>query len=89
MTELEDYFQFNKMITTLIIRWLYGFGILAIISTGFFLIVKGVGYRGDENFIYGGIAIIIFGNLFWRLLCEGWIIFFKIHESLVYIEYNE
>ena len=35
-----------------------------------------------------GFAILIFGNLLWRLICEAWILFFRIHESLVSIEHN-
>ena len=45
MNTFYDYFQFNTMITTIIIRWLYGLGLLAIISTGGFMI----GFFHDEK----------------------------------------
>ena len=37
--------------------------------------------------IVGGLIIII-GNLFWRVICEWWVVFFSMHEQIVKIEEN-
>ncbi|MCA1615014.1 MAG: hypothetical protein LC795_15455 [Acidobacteria bacterium] len=33
-----------------------------------------------------GVTLLLLGNLFWRLLCEGWIIIFSMHEMIAAIE---
>lgn len=33
-----------------------------------------------------GIGLLVFGNIAWRLLCEGWAVLFSIHDRLLAIE---
>ena len=33
-----------------------------------------------------GAFLLVLGNLVWRILCEGWIVLFVIHEKLADIE---
>lgn len=37
-------------------------------------------------YLVAGAAIASVGNLLWRLMCEGWILLFSIHEMLASIE---
>ena len=88
LKKISGYFQFKNMITTSIIKTLYVFGVIGIIMYSIELINESSGYGANEDLKLYGFALLIFGNLFWRLICEGWILFFSIHESLVSIENN-
>ena len=88
LKKISGYFQFKNMITTSIIKTLYAFGVIGIIMYSIELINESSGYGANEDLKLYGFALLIFGNLFWRLICEGWILFFSIHESLVSIENN-
>ncbi|MCK5739621.1 DUF4282 domain-containing protein [bacterium] len=77
---LGTFLSFHKMVSTSIIKLLYILGLLALTIGG------GVGiFSGDEGSIIGLLALTI-GNLLWRLICEGWILLFSIHENLASIE---
>lgn len=77
----EGFFSFRKMISIVLIQIIYAFGMVAIT-------IYGIKYFADaykaEKLI--GLAIIVLGNLLWRILCEGWILLFRIHEVLCSIE---
>ena len=85
----EGYFQFTDMISTSIIRGLHiiGFVVITLGSAGFIILEVFSSYPDSKN-IMVGVVVLIFGSLAWRLICEAWILFFRIHESLVDIEYN-
>ena len=85
---MERYFSFTEMISTPIIKGMHHIGCLVITLGGFAAIF--IGLRPDEKngVVMIGFAVLIFGNLLWRLICEAWILFFRIHESLVSIERN-
>lgn len=75
-----DYFSFKKMISSLLIKMLHSIGLLSITIYGFYQI-----FQGD---LVQGLLTLLIGNLIWRILCEGMIIIFSIHERLVSIEIN-
>lgn len=75
-----DYFSFKKIISSLLIKLLHLIGLLSITVYGFYLM-----YQGE--FVQGLLTLLV-GNLIWRILCEGMIIIFSIHERLVSIEIN-
>ena len=72
------------MISLTLIKIIYVIGMIAITVSGVGLMIGGGDY-GDATYTYGGMALIIFGNLFWRIFCEGWIIIFSLHETTVSI----
>jgi len=80
------YFSFRKMISTLLIKVIYIVGLISITYGGIRLIVAGVDKHDGEVFVLGGIALLILGNIIWRILCEGWILIFSIHDILGSIE---
>ena len=80
------FFSFQKMISGTLIKILYVIGLIIITIGGIVMIAQGSDmYRGGEAFVLGGIALIIFGNILWRIICEGWIIIFSLHETTVSI----
>ena len=81
--EEGGFFSFRTMITPIIIKVLYVLGIIALIIVGIVIIVEGANsYYGSDNEVLIGLGIIILGNLLWRILCEGIILMFSIHERL-------
>mgnify|MGYP005840092385 CR=1 FL=1 len=75
-----DYFAFKKMISGLLIKLLHIIGLLSITIYGIYQIFQ-------NDFIQGLVTIIV-GNLLWRIICEGMIILFSIHDRLASIDYK-
>jgi len=73
------FWSFDKMISGILIKILYVLGVLGLIVTGAVMFA-------DDDTILIGIGIIIFGNILWRIICEGIIIAFKMFEKLNQIE---
>jgi len=75
----SGFFSFKKMISLPLIKILYVIGIFVITIGSIVMIVD------DEDKLLFGIAVIVIGNLLWRILCEGWIIIFNLHDTTVSI----
>jgi hypothetical protein len=43
---------------------------------------------GDDSsrVVLGGILLLVAGNLVWRMMCEGAILLFSLHETLVSLD---
>lgn len=89
------FFGFRTLVTNTIIKTVYALGAAAITLAGvaFAAFPFLVGLTPDQDRTAAGIrglalGLVIFvgGNLLWRLLCEGWIILFSIHEMLASVE---
>ncbi|MFT3949240.1 MAG: DUF4282 domain-containing protein [Agriterribacter sp.] len=86
--EWKDFLSFKTMITLKIIQIMYV--VIAVIITigGLATMFSGgrSGGYGPASFIpggfMGGLLIIIFGNVLWRVWCELIIVFFRINKSL-------
>lgn len=91
---LEDFFAFRKLISVGLIRGVYVLGMIGISISGILAIIGSIearrGFFGDGTVMWGGIlwglAVLIFGNLLWRIFCEGLILLFNLHEVLVSIK---
>ena len=77
----SEFFSFRKMVSTTMIKILYVLGSIGLIIYG--IVIMANGYDVE---ILIGIAVILLGNLLWRILCEGWILLFSIHDVLGSIE---
>src|SRR5687768_17180994 len=89
------YFSFDRMITTTFVKALYFIGFIAITAAGVGLavwagmklndatIARDLGWR----YVAGGVALLILGNLVWRVFCELWVVLFGIHAELASIRY--
>ena len=73
-----DYFSFKKMLSGLLIKLIHFIGFLSISIYGVYEIINGS--------IIRGILIIVVGNIFWRITCEGLIVIFSIHDRLASID---
>ena len=75
------FFNFNWMISTYLLQFLYVVGLIVITVVSIYLIVNGV--EQEQCFSIGlGAVLLIFGNILWRILCELWILFFSIHDLI-------
>lgn len=77
---IAAFFKFKVLISSSLIKITYFIGMLMITIAGYKATVN-----GNSNSLIGP-AILLFGNLLWRILCEISIIFFRIHDSLASIE---
>lgn len=81
---ISDFFSFRKMISPILVRIIYIIGLAAITIRGLVLLSQVSQYH--EERIWIGLGIIVFGNIVWRIICEGLILLFRIHEILRSIE---
>jgi len=76
------FFSFRKMVSPILIKIIYSVGLIGITLYGFYAIF---GNTTAQMKVIGLLSILL-GNLFWRILCEGWILLFSIHDILGSIE---
>ena len=72
-----EFLEFKTMVSSILIKILYALGVIVITIYGI------ISLFGDS--FLAGLGMIIFGNLFWRLICEGIIVIFSIHDEVVAI----
>jgi hypothetical protein len=85
-----DYFAFRELVTPQLIKVVYLAGACFITAAGLLSIVSPDAleeYEVGPMFTrLGGIAALLVGNLVWRLMCEGAILLFSLHELLVSLD---
>jgi len=79
------YFSFQNMISSTLIKVLYVLGLIAITIGGGAAIIGGANSRSGEEMVITGLLALTFGNVFWRIFCEGIIVIFSLHETTVAI----
>ncbi|MCA1567269.1 MAG: DUF4282 domain-containing protein [Acidobacteria bacterium] len=91
------FFDFRTLVSNTIIKSVYVIGALIITVSSLLLIAYPVliplidpavttTAQSDISKVLAGATLLILGNLLWRLLCEGWIILFSLHEMISAIE---
>ena len=79
----REFFSFRRMITMQLIQVIY-FIVAGLISLVSIIII----FSGNslQSFLPGGvltgIAILVLGNILWRICCELIIVFFRINKTL-------
>ena len=76
-TKANGFFSFHTMIGPILIKVIYVLGMIG-------CTILGIMIMRYKTLI--GIAVIIFGNLIWRIICESWILLFSMHDILCSIE---
>lgn len=84
---IKRFTSFDKLIATSLIKFLYWFG-LAAIALGVVVGLFGAFAMMTQNFI-GGLGMLLItpiggaiGLLFWRFICEVYIVIFGIYDRL-------
>lgn len=88
--DIMAFLDFKFMIATSVLRTIYVLGAIAI-SLGsaynVYLLFEYSRYSRYSDSIFwnliGIASAFIIVNLFWRLICESWILFFSIHDNLI------
>jgi len=89
------YFSFERMITTSFVKVVYFLGFLVLTAAGIGLMVWAGLQLNDATidrqpgwrYVALGAAILIVGNIVWRVACELWVVLFGIHDELVSLRY--
>jgi hypothetical protein len=85
-----EYFSFRELVTPQLIKVVYIVGACFITAAGLLSILSPESL--DEYAVapmftrLGGIMVLLVGNLVWRMMCEGAILLFSLHELLVSID---
>lgn len=89
MTEFKpkDFLDFDQMIAPTLIKWLYWVGlvviaIMAVVELVTALGAMGTSFLGGLGLLFGVVVGTAFGVLFWRVMCELYIVLFRIYERL-------
>ena len=75
---MGDFFAFRTLITPRFIQILFALGLLGIVL-GFVAAMS-----ADEA--VAGVLLLLFGTLYWRIVCELFFVFFRISDTLVSIK---
>jgi hypothetical protein len=94
MSEGGGYFSCKSMKTTDLIHILHAVGMVPITLGGLPAIAFGaIWMSGDAvmstnvaGVITVGVLLLTAGNILCRITCEGWVVIFNIHETLVSVE---
>ena len=85
---LQRFLTFDKLIGTTLIKVLYYIGLIGIALYAVIMLLSGLGVMVSQSFI-GGIGMIIaaiiggaVSLLFWRFMCELYMLFFRISDDL-------
>ena len=87
-TKEGGFFSFRTMISTTLIKIIYVLGMIGLTIFGIVMIGQATqsGYGSVNNALLIGIAVIVLGNMLWRLICEWWILLFSMYDILGSIE---
>jgi hypothetical protein len=71
---MADFFAFRTMIAAGFIQVIFAIGLVG-------LVVVFLGALSNDQALMG-LLILVFGALYWRVLCEVFIVFFRMNDTL-------
>jgi hypothetical protein len=77
---MRDFFAFRTMISGFVIQIVFVLGLIAIV-------IAGIGAIANDQALVG-VLVLAFGALYWRILCEVFIVLFRMNKSLDGIRAN-
>ncbi|KAB0573716.1 DUF4282 domain-containing protein [Brucella pituitosa] len=83
--KLKDCLLFDKFITTSLVTIIYWLGLLVNVSLS---VIFAAGFLSNEGMvirILGGLFVLVFSAIIWRVICEGIILVFRIYDRLTEI----
>ena len=93
---MGSYFSFERMITPGFVKVVYFLGFIALTAAGVALAVWAGMQLNDATidrllgwrYVAFGVALVVVGNVVWRVFCELWVVLFGIHEELVSVRHG-
>ncbi|MDR0252551.1 MAG: DUF4282 domain-containing protein [Brucellaceae bacterium] len=84
---IQDMTSFDKFLTPALIKIVYWIGIVAIVIASLGAILTAFSYTGGGiKQVFGGIVMLFVGTIFWRVMCEGIMLSFRIYDRLTEIK---
>ena len=83
---MEEFLNFKKMITPLVIKILFWIGIVLVVIAGLGSIIGGLAGGGGFPAVLVGLITILIGPLFVRIYCELLIVIFNVNDTLTEIK---
>lgn len=77
---MRDFFAFRTMISGFVIQIVFVLGLIAIV-------IASIGAIANDQALVG-LLVLVFGTLYWRILCEVFIVIFRMNSSLTAIKAN-
>ena len=77
---MRDFFEFRTMISPTVIQVVFVLGLIAIV-------IGAIGAIANDEALFG-ILLLVFGALYWRVVCEFIIVVFRMNSSLTVIRAN-
>src|SRR5688500_4732773 len=93
---MGSYFSFERMITPGFVKVVYFLGFIALTAAGVALAVwagmqlndatisRSLGWR----YVAYGVALVLVGNIDWRVFCELWVVLFGIYDELASVRHG-
>lgn len=81
-----DFFSFKMFITRPFIKIIYVIGAVLLTIGSIASMILGVSTYGGGMAIIYSLLMLILGNIGWRITCEVWIVFFRMHDILKSID---
>ena len=78
---MSEFWSFRRMVTPVVVQFLFVLGCIAVVITGIGLLVAGVTHKHTSQAL-GGFSLIVFGPLIVRIYAEVMIVVFRINETL-------
>ncbi|HJS23947.1 MAG TPA: DUF4282 domain-containing protein [Pyrinomonadaceae bacterium] len=93
---MGSYFSFERMITPGFVKVVYFLGFIALTAAGVALAVWAGMQLNDATidrmlgwrYVAVGIALVVIGNIVWRVFCELWVVLFGIYDELVSVRHG-
>ena len=73
---MRNFLAFRTMLTPLLIQTAFWAGLVICLAAGIYTLVQ-------QHNIVRGLEVLIIGPVMVRILCESFILFFRMHETLV------
>jgi hypothetical protein len=81
-SSMKALLSFDTFVAPKLITILYYLGLLGVVFSGISMIFTAGVYGSLLGGLVGGILTIVVGALFVRVVCEAWMVFFKMNEAL-------
>jgi hypothetical protein len=77
---MRDFFAFRKMISAYVIQVVFVLGLIGIV-------IGAIAAAANDQAL-GGLLLLVFGGLYWRIICEVFIVLFRMNNTLTAIQAN-
>lgn len=78
----KDFLGFEKFLTPALVKIVYWIGLAAIAISAIGTFFAAFTTYGGIRQIFAAILILVVGSIFWRVICEGIMLTFKMYDRM-------